>query len=217
MMKDPYSVLGVTPNASDEEVKKAYRSLARKYHPDAYADNPLSDLAQEKMQEINEAYDQIMDSRKNGSSGGYGGNSYSGGSYGGSYDGNTGNSQYSDVRNMISSGRYEDAQEILDGVPLDRRNAEWYFLNGSVLYKRGWFDNAFTSFSTACRMDPNNLEYRQALNHVQRQRGGFNGYGGYRGAGYGNGSNCDGCDICQGLICADCCCECMGGDLIRCC
>lgn len=205
-MKDPYTILGVSPNASDEEVKKAYRNLARKYHPDAYADNPLSDLAQEKMQEINEAYDSIMDSRKRGSSN----------SYGGSYSGNTGSSQYSDIRNLISSGRYDDAQEILDGVPLDRRDAEWYFLNGSVLYKRGWFDNAFTSFATACRMDPNNQEYRQALNHVQRQRGGFNSYGGYRGANYGNG-DCTGCDVCQGLICADCCCECMGGDLIRCC
>ena len=202
-------MLGVSPGASDEEVKKAYRALARKYHPDAYADNPLSDLAQEKMQEINEAYDQIMDSRKKGSSGGYGG----------SYSSGSGSSQYSDIRNMISSGRYEDAQEVLDGVPLDKRDAEWYFLNGSVLYKRGWFDNAFTSFATACRMDPNNQEYRQALNHVQRQRGGFNNYGGYRGASYGNGSNgeCSGCDVCQGLICADCCCECMGGDLIRCC
>ena len=216
-MKDPYSILGVSENATDEEVKKAYRNLARKYHPDSYADNPLSDLAEEKMQEINEAYDKIMDSRKNRGSSSYGGNSYGGNSYGGSYSGNSGSSQYSDVRNMISSGRYEDAQEILDGVPLDRRNAEWYFLNGSVLYKRGWFDNAFTSFATACRMDPNNQEYRQALNHVQRQRGGFNNYGGYRGAGYGNGSTCDGCDVCQGLICADCCCECMGGDLIRCC
>lgn len=208
-MKDPYTILGISPSASDEEVKKAYRNLARKYHPDAYADNPLSDLAQEKMQEINQAYDQIMESRKSGGSG------YSR-SYGGSSSG--GSSQYSDIRNMISSGRYEDAQEILDGVPLDRRDAEWYFLNGSVLYKRGWFDNAFTSFATACRMDPSNQEYRQALNHVQRQRGGFNNYGGYRGASYGNGNGeCTSCDICQGLICADCCCECMGGDLIRCC
>ena len=120
-MKDPYSVLGVPSNASDEEVKKAYRNLARKYHPDAYADNPLSDLAEEKMQEINEAYDKIMDSRKSSSSGSYGG-SYGGNSYGGgSYSGNSGSSQYGDVRNLISSGRYEDAQEILDGGAVVRR------------------------------------------------------------------------------------------------
>ncbi len=210
-MNDPYSVLGISPNATDDEVKKAYRELARKYHPDSYADNPLSDLAQEKMQEINEAYDAIMNSRKSGGKKG---------SNNGWNPGSNGSSQYSDIRNMISAGRYEDAQEILDGVPVDRRDAEWYFLNGAVLYKRGWYDNAYTSFATACRMDPSNMEYRQALNQVQQQRGGFNNYGGYRGAAYGNGNGngeCTGCDVCQGLICADCCCECMGGDLIRCC
>ena len=207
-MSDPYSILGVPQNATDEEVKKAYRDLARKYHPDAYADNPLSDLAAEKMQEINAAYDKIMEERKSDSSnnGGANWNPQSDSS-----------SQYSDVRNFIINGRYEDAQELLDGVPLNRRDAEWYFLNGSVLYKRGWFDNAYASLATACRMNPNNAEYRQAFQRVQNQRnGGFNNYGGYRQANYGNGS-CNACDVCQALWCADCCCECMGGDLINCC
>ena len=58
-MNDPYQILGVSENASDEEIKKAYRELARKYHPDNYHDNPLADLAQEKMKEINAAYEQI--------------------------------------------------------------------------------------------------------------------------------------------------------------
>lgn len=213
-MKDPYSVLGIPRNATDDEVKQAYRELARKYHPDAFSDNPLSDLAEEKMQEINDAYDTIMNSRKGG--GKKSSNNWNPGATGGS-------TQYGDVRSMLSAGRYEDAQEILDGVPVDRRDAEWYFLNGAVLYKRGWFDNAYTSFATACRMDPGNAEYRQALNQIQQQRGGFNGGNGgygYRGAAYGNGSNngeCTSCDVCQGLICADCCCECMGSDLISCC
>ena len=85
-MNDPYSVLGVARSATDAEIKKAYRELARKYHPDNYADNPLADLAQEKMKDINEAYDTITKSRSGASSGGYGGSGYGGGSAGGAAD-----------------------------------------------------------------------------------------------------------------------------------
>ena len=196
-MNDPYSVLGISPNATDEEVKKAYRELARKYHPDNYADNPLSDLAHEKMQEINDAYDAIIKGRKSG-------DSYSGSGYSGSF---------TDIRNLIQNGRLEDAQQLLDGVPGSSRNAEWYFLNGSVLYRRGWFEGAYSSFSTACRMDPNNAEYREAFNRMQRQNVRY-------GNPYASSSNmggCSTCDICNTLCLADCSCECMGGDLIPCC
>lgn len=201
-MKDPYSVLGVNRNATDDEIKAAYRELARKYHPDNYADNPLSDLASEKMKEINDAYDAIMNNRKGRKSAGS------------DFGSDSGSTDYPDVRNYIRQNRLDDAQALLDGVPANRRNAEWYYLNGTVLYKRGWFDDAYSSFSTACNMDPGNAEYRNAYVQSQRYRGGFgNNYN--RSA--GSGSDCSACDICQGLICADCCCECMGGDLIRCC
>ena len=146
-MKDPYAVLGVSKNASDDEIKNAYRELARKYHPDNYTDNPLSDLAGEKMKEINEAYDQIMNSRRSGKHN----NGYAGGF-------NTdASSSCPEVRNHNNPGRPAQAQEILAGVPPQSRNAEWYFLNGTVLYRRGWFDQAFTSFATASRMDPSNI------------------------------------------------------------
>lgn len=199
-MKDPYSVLGVSRNATDDEIKDAYRELARKYHPDNYADNPLSDLAGEKMKEINEAYDEIMNTRRS-----RGKNAYNAG-----YESNA-SSSFPEVRSLINSGRLEQAQEVLDGVPPQARNAEWYFLNGTVLYRRGWFDQAYTSFATACRMEPTNPEYRNALNNAQRQSG--RQYNPYRS--YGGGM--DGCDCCTNLLCADCCCECMGGDLIPCC
>ncbi len=196
-MKDPYQILGVNRNASDDEVKKAYRELARKYHPDNYGDNPLSDLAEEKMQEINEAYDAIMNTRKGGKKV---------------------NTEYSEsatafpeIRNLIKQSRLEEAQELLDGVPVPSRTAEWYFLNGTVLYRRGWFDQAYTSFATACRMEPSNPEYRNALNNAQKQtRMQYNNP--YRS--YGGG--CNTCDMCQGLICADCCCEMLGGNLCNC-
>jgi len=203
-MKDAYETLGVSRNATDEEIKNAYRELARKYHPDNYVDNPLSDLAGQKMQEINEAYDFIMNSRRNG---GKKGNFYNGG-----YNGNA--SSFPEIVSLINQGRYEQAQEMLDGIMPQQRNAEWYYLNGTVLYRRGWFDQAYTSFATAVRMEPQNPEYRNSMNNAQRQcRTQYNPY-----RPYGNsGGDCNTCDICQGLICADCCCECMGGDLIPCC
>ena len=206
-MKNPYEVLGIPPTATDDEVKAAYRALARKYHPDNYVDNPLSDLAKEKMQEINEAYDAIVRSRKEGGSG-------QGGYQNGGYrQPNGGPSRYNDVRQMIMQNRLMDAEMILDGIPANARDAEWYYLKGMVLHKKGWLEDAYNHFATACRMDPNNVEYRQAFNQAGMGRQ----HGGYSTPTTNNGGNCDACDVCQALWCADCCCECMGGDLIRCC
>ena len=197
-MKDPYSVLGVNKNATDEEIKNAYRELARKYHPDNYQDNPLSELAAEKMKEINEAYDAIINNRRGKKS-----------TYEGSYSSGT-TTNFPEVRSLINQNRLEQAQEVLDGVPVQQRNAEWYFLNGTVLYRRGWFDQAYTSFATACRMEPTNAEYRAALNRAQGQaNAGYNPYRSY-------GGFVNTCDCCQSLICADCCCEMCGGNLIPC-
>ena len=104
-MKDPYSILGVSSDATDEEVKNAYRALARKYHPDNYGDdNPLKDLANEKMQEINSAYDEIQRMRSSGSSS----STYrGGGTYYDSYSG-TGSSSgvYTEIRRLINSRRF---------------------------------------------------------------------------------------------------------------
>ena len=201
-MRDPYEVLGVSKNATDDEIKNAYRELARKYHPDNYTDNPLSDLAGEKMKEINEAYDAIVNSRRHGSS-------KNSNTYNSSYSGST---NFPEVRSLINQGRLEQAQEILDGVPPQNRDAEWYFLNGTVLYRRGWFDQAYTSFATAVRMNPQNPEYRNAMNNAQRQSG--QQYNPSRS--YGSAGGCDACDMCQGLICADCLCEMCGGNLCSC-
>ena len=199
-MTDPYKILGINPDATDEQVKSAYRELAKKYHPDNYSNNPLSDLAQEKMQEVNEAYDAVMEQRRGGNSGG-------------GYRNYGGSGSFSDIRRLIQSGRINDAEQLLDGMPEVSRDAEWHFLKGSVLYKKGFLENAYSHFERACNLDPNNFEYRQALGQMNNRRGGYNGQ--YRT--HGGGGGCSGCDICSSLICADCCCECMGGDLIACC
>lgn len=208
-MSDPYKILGVSPTASDEEIKNAYRTLAKKYHPDNYADSPLADLASEKMKEINEAYDQIINERKNKQSGGYAGTASGG--YSSSYYGSS--SEYQDVRNLIIAGRIADAEQILDGVPTDRRSAEWYFLKGSVLYRRGWLNEAYQDLVRACQMDPSNAEYRAALNQLNNQRGGM--YGGYN-PNVPTTGNCTGCDVCASLCIADACCDCLG-DAGSCC
>jgi molecular chaperone DnaJ len=213
-MSDPYKILGVSSNATDEELKTAYRELAKKYHPDNYSGSPIADLAGEKMKEINEAYDTVVAQRKRQKS--EGGAAYTGYTGSQGYNPNYGsaNSSFSDVRNLIMSGRIADAEQILNGVPVEGRNAEWYFLKGTVLYKRGWLEEAFNSFSRACQMEPNNVEYRAAMNQVTNQRNGV--YGGYN-PNISRTNGCSSCDVCSSLLCADCCCECMGGDLIPCC
>lgn len=221
-MNDPYEVLGVSASATDDEVKTAYRNLAKKYHPDNYASAPdVAELAAEKMTQINQAYDEIMNARKNGTPIGGGSNtSSSGGGYNygsaGTYSGSQ-HTDFADVRNLLSAGRITDAEMVLDGVPVQRRNAEWYFLKGSVLYRRGWIDQAYAYFETSVNAAPNNTEYRAAYTQVSQQRSGKNG--GYQYKPRQNSScasGCGPCSTCVGLICADSCCECCGGDLITC-
>lgn len=209
-MNDPYSVLGVSRDVSDEVIKEAYRKLAKKYHPDNYQDSPLADLASEKMKEINEAYDTIVDERKHAKNGG----TYQGKNY--SYAGNNSNSQYANIRSMIMSGRISEAEQMLNAVPATNHNAEWFFLKGTVSLRKGWLEDAYNNISTACNMEPNNMEYRAALNQINSQRGGA--FGGYNANTVPQGNaGCSGCDMCSSLICADCCCEAMGGNLIPCC
>ena len=183
MKKNPFSVLGVPDTASDEQIRNAYRELARKY----------SDSSD----------DQIVMLR-----GGLGGSSSSS-SRSSSYANNM--SDLSDIREKIRSGRIEDALVLLDGIPEQYRTAEWYYLKGAAQQRRGWLDYASENFDRACRMDPNNREYAAAKENLDASKN-----GGFRSA-RKSSSGCSACDVCSGLLCADCCCECMGGDLIPCC
>ena len=212
-MRDPYQVLGVPSTATDDEVKKAYRDLARKYHPDNYHDNPLADLAQERMKEINEAYEAVQSQRKAQRSGGYSasGAGYSTG-YGGyqsAYQGAyQGSSRYQRVRMAISSGDLNLAEELLNAM--QNHDAEWNFLKGVLCQKRGWMDEAKRYYQTAVQMDPDNSEYQQALDRAEGRQTA------YRPDGYGSAStgNCqmNPClPFCLPLFC------CPGGGYLYCC
>ncbi|NCE64613.1 tetratricopeptide repeat protein [Pseudoflavonifractor sp. 524-17] len=193
-MTDPYQVLGVNPGASDDEVKHAYRELARKYHPDNYQNNPLADLAEEKMKAINEAYDLIVKQRTKGQRS-YQNSAQSTGQRQSGYSGST----YQQVRQAINLGDLGRAEHLLRGA--SAQDGEWHFLMGSVAYRKGWLEEATQYFQTACRMDPSNGEYRQALAMMHSGGQPFRTYG------YAPST----CDCCTSLMCANCLCSCCGG------
>ena len=207
-MRDPYEVLEIDRGASKEEIQKAYRKLVKQYHPDQYHDHPLAGLAEEKLAEINEAYDILM--KGGGTSGDYRDNTSSWNqNTQNTSSGNT-NSFYQEVRVHINNGDLNHAEKMLDQS--NAQTAQWHFLKGVIYQKKGWYSQAMTHLQIAVNMEPGNPEFRSALNamgynsQVYRNRSGQ----------YGR-NNMDFCDVCQCLICTDCCCECMGGDFIPCC
>ena len=214
-MNNPYKTLGVSENASQEEIRAAYLALVKKYHPDKYRDNPLKELANEKLKEINEAYDVLTKKSSASSTNG----SYYGaqnGSYSrtrSSYAGENA-AEFSKVRILISQNRFTEAAQMLDSIA--NHNAEWNYLYGQIHLRNGWYDKAREHFSRAYQEEPNNYEYRNAYNSINNAGRAYSGNPGtYREP--TSSSGCGACDVCSGLLCADCCCEMAGGDLIRCC
>ena len=212
-MLDPYSVLGVPRNASDDEIKKAYRKLSRKYHPDANINNPNKDQAEEKFKEVQQAYEQIMKEREYGSSSQNGYGSY--GNYGGFGNyGNAGSSAYQDEESMrrraaanyVQSGHFQEAMNVLDS--LGQKNGEWYYLAAMANMGMGNNVTALDQIREAVRQEPDNMQYRMLL---QRLEGGGTWYQEQQNP-FG-GMPSDGSDYCMKLCLANLACNlcCPGG------
>lgn len=196
---NPYKVLGVSDSASPEEIRKAYLALVKKYHPDRYADGPLKDQANEKLKEINQAYEMLTKK----SSAGSGSYSSSGWSQSRSSYSGAGAADFARVRMYLSQNDIASAKSLLDSISV--HNAEWHFLTGLVYFRMGWYSQAKQYLSTACSMDPNNSEYASAY---QKCAGAGQSYtGAYHTA---SNDNCDMCDLCSTLMCLNCLCNCGG-------
>jgi molecular chaperone DnaJ len=194
-MRNPYEVLGVKEGAGKDEIKAAYRELVKKYHPDKHQNNPLGELAKEKMQEINEVYDFLMNKTE------------SGGSYSG-FSGSSGSSrrrpEFNEVRKEIDRGNLSGAEERLRRTMT--RDAEWYYLSGMIQLRRGWYNEALNNIQTAVKMEPSNGEYQNALNSI------MNSAGGYQQNSYQRGYADSQSQLCQCMslyCCADACCDCI--------
>ena len=176
-MRTPYEILGIPQNADEATLREAYRRLARLYEGDA-----------RRIRELDEAYDAIILSRGQGAGGRQ--QSYQGGAQAG----------FGDIRRQLQAGRFDDALTLLDGMPLQRRTAEWYYLKGCAQRGRGWLEEAERNFSQACRRDPQNGEYRAAYDQMREGRGGASREG------KDNDGMC--LKLCAGLTCLNCMCEC---------
>lgn len=177
-MRDPYQVLGIPKNATEEDIKKAYRTLSRKYHPDANINNPNKDAAEEKFKEIQQAYQQIMKERTEGTTGQGYGSSYSGGSYGG-FGGFGGFGNFGDFNstgtgyeedghlraagNYVRNGYYKEARTVLDDMAENSRNARWYYYSALAHAGLGNQIAAMEHARRAAALEPNNREYANLI------------------------------------------------------
>ncbi len=208
---NPYKVLGVSETATQEEIRAAYLSLVKKYHPDKYTDNPLKELAGEKLKEINQAYEMLTKKPSAGASSSYGGASSSYGSYSASESGSghaysgPNATVYQRARSFINQNNLNAARSVLDGI--SERDAEWYYLYGIIFLRQGWYEKAQGYIQKAYSMEPDNAEYRNAYATLNNSGRAYTtgGFGGNTAQGCGNTGGCGYFSVCPMLLCCDCC------------
>lgn len=219
MQKNPYIILGLTDEATLEEVENAYRTLRAKYSNLRFEEGEIGANASKMLGQIENAYKDCIDDLKRKE-------------IKNNYNGN----EYGEIENKIKEGRLEEAQSMLDDC--DERDAQWHYYQAQIYYKRQWHEEAKNQLEIACDLDPENGKYKTTLEKLERvingennkdysqeqkqenkQENRHNSRAGYTRPNNASGSSdsdaC--CNACSTLLCADCCCECMGGDLIPCC
>ena len=200
---NPYEVLGVSQNATKEEIHDAYRKLVKKNHPDKFTDPQMKKVAEEKIKQINEAYDLIKD-------GNYNPYSSRARSSGYSYSTSTtaGSAEFQPIRQMINNGNIQGAYSALSAMA--NHTAEWHYLMGIVLLRMGRYDNARSELRFATQMDPGNSEYAQAYASLLN-------FGGRYRTTYTNSGSSGCCNVCTASICANLLCGGLDGCCCTCC
>lgn len=211
MAKNPFVILGVDENCTQDELYSAYKEKRNKYSDMRFEPGEVGEEACIKLQEIEDAYNEANDiiaSR-----------------YQISYTGD----DLSDVDRAIKAGKLDEAQSILDSCA--NRTARWHYLQSAVFFRKNWVSDAYKQLEFACQMEPDNEQYKEAKRSMEThikanttaQGNSFYNEDNREERTYSNMNanphvrGCNVCDCCSSLICADCCCECMGGDLISCC
>lgn len=212
MQKNPFVTLGITENVTQNELFQAYRKLRDEYSNKRFAPGEEGADACRKLEEIEAAYAEATEILRT------------------NFDITTYGDELIRVEDAIKANDLDKAQDLLDVE--QNRNARWHYLQSVVFYRKNWHSDALKQLDFACKLEPDNTKYTEAREALLKQ---MHSNGEQKSSFYndrnqqgtersyrdvppqGQMRGCTPCNCCSSLICADCCCECMGGDLLTCC